>query len=187
MATHAGAVHWSGNSASPHETWCHDVRRLVQKWNERNIICAYLFFNMSILQQYWNEIIILRSAANIHYGRSTNKHKPRTLIYINKSHKYIQASQYTLYTKAISPLAALRYARGTSRTGHVTTRHVTSLWSVSLFVVRVPRTHRRALIDHFVHCGLLVARARHDVLVVRRDVAAEHRWWFLRLQQRYII
>lgn len=32
----------------------------------------------------------------------------------------------------------------------------------------------RALVQHFVDCRLLITRARHDVLVVGRDVATQH-------------
>lgn len=38
-----------------------------------------------------------------------------------------------------------------------------------------------ALVDHFVHGGLLVAGARHNVLVVRRDVTAQDGRGFLGL------
>ena len=40
------------------------------------------------------------------------------------------------------------------------------------------------LVDHLVHRGLLVPRARHDVLVVGRDVAAEHGRRLLGLQNK---
>lgn len=40
----------------------------------------------------------------------------------------------------------------------------------------------RALIYDFVDCRFLITRSRHDVLVVCRNVAAEHRRGFLRLE-----
>jgi len=40
---------------------------------------------------------------------------------------------------------------------------------------------RRFLVDDFIHRGLLVSWTRHDVLIVRRDVAAQHGRGLLRL------
>lgn len=44
-----------------------------------------------------------------------------------------------------------------------------------------PHIRRNPSVNDFVDGGLLVAWARHDVLVVRWNVAAEHRRWLLRL------
>lgn len=38
-------------------------------------------------------------------------------------------------------------------------------------------------VDHLIHGGFLVPRARHDVLVIPRDVAAQHGGGFLGLQE----
>ncbi len=40
---------------------------------------------------------------------------------------------------------------------------------------------QRFLIDNFVDGGLLVARTRHNVLVIRRNVTTQHRRRLLRL------
>lgn len=44
----------------------------------------------------------------------------------------------------------------------------------------------RALVQHFVDCRLLITRARDDVLVVGRDVAAQHGRRFFRLKWRKV-
>lgn len=121
---------------------------------QTNIICAYLFFNTS----FYNNIETkssLRSAANIHYGRSTNKHKTRTLIYINMSHKYIyrhpDISIHTLklyhHSSVLSALHLLRIC-SSLRSSHTicTSRSLRTLWlsypqSLSLCTCRLRRCH----------------------------------------------
>lgn len=48
------------------------------------------------------------------------------------------------------------------------------------------RLYRTRLVNHFVYSGLFVTGSGHDVLVVGRDVAAQHRRGLLRLQKELI-